>query len=450
MKNSSSFILVLLGLSFMGLNLTVTSQTRINFNGLWRTADDVLVNIIDSGSNIIVKYVGPGDCPTGHNCVLGGGAPYYLKGTVSANNKMELTMMRCTHKKDMRDEGLADHWTTKCKVTTVTNKSISGTWRTEWYQNDTRADGREFNFRRDPGGDSDSPFSLTRTNCKEELEKLVAEIDLKAETLKQQEESIADVDKNFEQAKQGWYNEVQDQLKEEVFQGVVPPSVKPALPGSFGQDLGSYIESWVDFVAELAKSGGNFALERAAKIVLLYDLMIDWGNVNAKGLVTLDELGQMNKGLVDMRDRKDDTRRSWVNAMLEYRKLSDLCAGEIPPDKQPKPAINSSFDKEKEEFERSRQEDSKALSSISSGIQSAKTDLTKTANAIKSLQQLLEPYRNADPNKTMKEIMSAAGIIKLQNGLIDAGKNWINLFKQLKAIEESRKKLTERSKPGVG
>lgn len=450
MKNFSSFISVLLGLSFVVSNLTATSQVRINFNGIWKTSEDVLVNIEDSGSNIIAKYVRPGDCPTGHACILGGGGEYYLKGTVSGNNKMDLTMLRCTHNKDMRDEGLSDRWTSPCKVTTVTNKSISGSSRIEWYQWDYR-NGKQVNFRRDASRDFDSPFSLTRTNCKEELEKLVAEIDLKAETMKELDGAIDDVKKNWDSAKQDWINEVADQLKEEAFQGVVPPSVKPALPGEFGQDLGSYVESWVDFVAELAKNGGNFALERAAKIVLLYDLLIDWGNVNAKGFVTLDELDQMNNGLIDMRDRTLDNSMARYEALFELNKLSKLCAGEIPLDQQPKPKDNAPLGNNyKENADRLRKEMDRLDKSTSSAIQSAKTDLRKTADAVEALQQLLEPFRNADPNKTMKEVMSAAGILKLQNGLIEAGKNWINVFKQLKAIDENRKKLRELSKAGVG
>ena len=50
----------------------------------------------------------------------------------------------------------------------------------------------------------------------------------------------------------------------------------------------------------------------------------------------------------------------------------------------------------------------------------------------------------------MNEVMTAAGITKLQNGLIEAGRNWINVFKQIKAIDENRKKLKELSKPRVG
>ncbi len=450
MKKFSTFISVLLVLWLVVTNITATSQVRINFNGLWKTSEDVLVNIEDSGSNIIVKYVRPGDCPTGHSCVLGGSGEYYLKGTVTGNNKMDLAMLRCTHDKDMRDEGLTDRWTTTTKVISVTDKLISGTSRIEWYQWDYR-DGKKVNFKRDPSRDFDSPFSLTRTNCKEELERLVAEIDLKAETMKELAGAIDDVEKNWDVAKQDWIDEVADQLKEETFQGVVPPSVKPALPGEFGQDLGSYVESWVDFVAELAKNGGNFALERAAKIVLLYDLLIDWGNVNAKGFVTLDELDQMNNGLIDMRQRTFDNSMARYEALFELNKLSELCAGEIPINQQPKPKDNAPLGNNyKEDADRLRREMDRLDKSNSSAIQSAKTDLRKTVEAVESLQQLLEPFRSADPNKTMKEVMSAAGILKLQNGLIEAGESLINVFRQLRAIDENRNKLKELSKPGVG
>lgn len=449
MKKLSSSVNCFLGLLFMASNLTVASQPPLDFNGLWKTGEEVLVNIIQSGSSIIVKYINPGDCPTGHACVLGGGAEYYLKGTVSATNKLDLTMMRCTHRKDMRDEGIADHWTTKCKMTSVTDNSISGTYRTEWYKFDVK-DGKEVNFTREPSGDSDDQFSLTRTNCKEELESLVAEIDRKAEMWKQQGEMVDDVSKNFDMSMQGWYDEVGNQLKEDAFQTVVPPSIK-SVPGAFEQDLSGYIESWADFVAELAKDGGNFALEKAAKIVLLADLIIDWTNVNAKGLVTLGELEQMSIETSDINDRHVDTWKAWVDAMLEYNKLRELCANEIPLDKQPRPKINRPIDKKDiEEKDRSREEANKTLGSISSGVQSAKTELTKTASAVQNLREFLEPYRNADKNKTMKEVMTAAGIIKLQNGLIEAGNNWINVLRQLKVIDENRKKLKTLSKPGVG
>lgn len=369
---------------------------------------------------------------------------YYLKGTVSSNDKMDLTMMHCTHKKAMRDDGLSTYWSTPCKVTTVTDKSISGSSLIEWYQNDY-INGKEVNFKRDASRDFDRPFKLTRTDCKTELEDLVAEIDRLAEVKKEMEGALEDVGKSLHAAKDVWEGEVRDQLKEEIFHGVVPPVVK-ILPQTYDQDPGSYVESWADFVAELGKSGGNWALEKAGKIVLLWDLFIDWGNVIAKGLVTLDEMDQINNALVDMGDQVVASRRAWVNAMIEYEKLRQLCASEIPLDQQPKPKVDEPFDKSyREDTDRLREEMDNAEKRKSSAIQSAKTELSNTAIAVKDLGDFLEPFRNADKNKTMNEVMTAAGIIKLQTGFMDAGKKWINVFNQFKAIEENQKKLKELS-----
>ncbi len=448
MKNPSSLITLLLGVSLMVSNLTARSQTRINFNGLWKTSEDVLVNIKDSGSSIIAKYLNPGDCPTGHLCVIGGGAEYYLKGTVSSTNKMTLTMLRCTHDSDMRKE-LSPRWTTPCKVTTVNNKSISGTANIEWYNWDI-VNGRKVNFKRNASSDYDAPFGLTRTNCKEELEKLVAELDLKGEIKNELNEAIQDADSSFFAAKQDWFDEVKDQLKEEAFHKVVPPAVK-ILPETYNQDPGSYIESWLDFVTELAQKGGNFALEKAGKTVLIWDMLIDWTNVFAKGFVTLDEMDQINSGRADMNDRTRDNALARYRQKIEYDNLSKLCAGEIPLDQQPKPKDNAPLDNNfMENQERLHKAMDNAYKNTGSAIQSAITDLRKTADAVESLKQFLEPFRNADPNKTMKEVMTAAGISTLQNGLIDAGKNWINVFRQIEIIEENRKKLSELSKPGIG
>lgn len=127
--------------------------------------------------------------------------------------------------------------------------------------------------------------------------------------------------------------------------------------------------------------------------------------------------------------------------MLEYEKRRKLCADEIPLNKKPRPKIQTTDKMDHEQLNLLHEETNILHGSINSGIQSVKTELTKTANAVENLQQLLEPYRSADKNKTKKEVMTAAGLTALENDLMEAGQNWFKVFKQLKAIDENRKKL---------
>lgn len=447
MKKSISPLLFFL-LALFGSNLPAASQTRYNFNGLWRTNDDVLIQIKDSGSTIIAKYLNPGDCSDGHNCVLGGGGDYYVTGTVSPDNKMNLTMLRCTHKKAMRDDGLSALWTAPCKVTSVTDKTITGSSRVEWYLNDYQ-DGKEVNFRREPSKDFDDPFTLSRTKCKEELEELAAEIDQKAASLKEQATAIEDVSKSFHDAIQNYRAEVDEQVKEEVFQGVVPPPVKVATVAYSGEPA-DHIESWNDLVKDLAESGGKIGLKTATWVISIADMLIDLANINAKGIVTINETGQINTELGNMRGRRNESFQSWANSMLEYQKLSELCAGEIPKEQQPKPTGSIVVDKQIDDERRAAEEAKRIQSSIGADIESARSAIETTIASIENLQQFLEPYKTADRNKTLKVIMTAAGVTKFQNGLIEIGNNWIKVLRLVESIDGKMKKLSTGAGPKVG
>lgn len=407
------------------------------------------MHINHTGSTIIVKYLNPGDCPTGHNCVLGGGAEYYLKGTVSTNNKMDLTMLRCTHKKAMRDDGLSDHWTSPCKVTSVTDTSIAGSARIEWYLNDFK-DGKEVNFRREPSRDYDSPFGLTRTNCKKELERLAAEVDQKAESYKEQVLAEDNVSKSATEAIDRLGEELDEQIQEEFLNTVVPA---PARVGTFNysDDPANFIESWADLVKDLAESSGKIAAETGAWIVLTADMLIDLANLNAKGIVVIQETGQINDALKSMRERKFETFKSWSHSMEEYRKLSELCTAEIPKEQQPKP-INSIVigDQQIDEMKRTGEEAGRIHSSLGTDIGNAESAIAASTSSIKNLELFLEPYKNAAKNKPIKEIMTAAEISKFQKGLIEVGTNWIKVLKLINSIDEKMKKLRELPAQKVG
>ena len=68
---------------------------------------------------------------------------------------------------------------------------------------DETRDGKRVNFTRKPSGDTDPPFSLARSSCKEELERLVAEIEgLWRARLDM--DAADDVEKAFDEAQGHW------------------------------------------------------------------------------------------------------------------------------------------------------------------------------------------------------------------------------------------------------
>ncbi|MBM3415590.1 MAG: hypothetical protein FJY20_03900 [Bacteroidetes bacterium] len=346
------------------------------------------MNITHTGSSIVVKYLNPGDCPTGHNCVLGGGGAYYLKGTVGPNNKMELTMLRCTHKKAMRDDGLSDRWTSPCKVSSVTETSIKGTARIEWYMHEIR-DGKEVNFTREPSMDYDEPFGLTRTDCKKELERLAAEVDRKAESFKDQVSACDDVSKSSTEAVDRLGEELDAQIEEGFLNTVVPP---PARVGTFNysDDPAGAIESWADLVKDLAQSTGKIAAETGVWIVLTADMLIDLGNLNAKGIVVIQETGQINEELNKMRERRFEAYQSWLYAILEYNKLSELCTAEIPKEQQPKPVNSTVISDQRDEMKRMDEEAGSIHSGLRADIGSAESTIAASNASVNKLGQFLE------------------------------------------------------------
>ena len=223
-------------------------QSKINLTGLWKTDQGSLVNIEHANLTVTAKFLGARDCASGGGCPLPTSPDYYLKGAFTGQS-LTLSMIRCTHPQDMRDDGIADHWNAKTTVSGITETTIAGTYRSEWYLYDTK-DGKRVNFRRDPSGDRDMPFALVRTNCKKELERLVAEIERLAKIWREQEAAIDDVLGFLSDAQKRWYQSMRDTFKEEVFDGIVKPEIR-VIPGAFDHDIGRYISSWTDFAMEL-------------------------------------------------------------------------------------------------------------------------------------------------------------------------------------------------------
>lgn len=407
----------------------VNSQS-LKLAGLWRSNNGVLLHVSDSGSGIIARYILPDDCADGHRCPINGGGTYYVKGTKNGNT-ISLEMLRCTHKKAMRDEGMEDRWITPCKITTVNNNTIEGTWRTNWYWWDTDNTGREHNFRRDEKEDKDSPFSMNRTSCSEELSRIVAEINQKAELLKELEDALQDEDKRFNAAKETWKQEIDDQLAEEAYQTFVPTGVKIS-PGT-DQDWGSYIESWVDFAKELGEVTKKWSLKTGAGVVSVADLIIDWTNINLKGVQTLNEMETIHHSLVNMRDNKLNLFSSWITSWMEYEKLKDWCVQEIPLNKQPKPDVKPVSE---EPLLKSASESASMQKQVGSSIRTAKHASMDISKILKKMKSTLEAYQTADSTATIGQVMQAADINKLENMIKDLSNSLTSLFSAIKLIHE--------------
>jgi hypothetical protein len=141
---------------------TASAADAPNLNGIWKTADGARVRLTQSGNSVTTTFLSGGACPNGAE------RSSFITGQLNGTT-LQGTMMRCTIDQTLlADCNITDPWQTTFTAT-VSTDSISGTRRTEWYTWDDMVDGHRVNCRRDPSGDSDESFELTRAKCDPEL-----------------------------------------------------------------------------------------------------------------------------------------------------------------------------------------------------------------------------------------------------------------------------------------
>lgn len=128
--------------------------------GLWINEDGHTVEIVvEEGSNVVsAVYLSNEDAA----CPHGDRRPQYLQGTLDGET-WNGTMWRCTRDVELVETcGLSSVYETSF-IATISGSTISGTYRSEWYAyeyDENNPDG--CHWVRDPSGDEDLPFTLTR------------------------------------------------------------------------------------------------------------------------------------------------------------------------------------------------------------------------------------------------------------------------------------------------
>lgn len=130
----------------------------LNLNGIWQTSDGDTVKLTQSGQGVATVFRIGGPCPDGSQ------RSSFIQGQLSGTS-LEGQMLRCT--KDLtllQDCSLTDPYQTTFSAT-VSQNSISGTYRSQYYTWDSISNGHRVNCHRDASGDSDVSFDLTRVKC---------------------------------------------------------------------------------------------------------------------------------------------------------------------------------------------------------------------------------------------------------------------------------------------
>lgn len=130
----------------------------LNLNGIWQTSDGDTVKLTQNGQGVSTVFRIGGPCPDGSE------RSSFIQGQLSGTS-LAGQMLRCT--KDLtllQDCSLDDPWQTTFSAD-VSQNSISGTYRSQYYTWDDVQNGHRVNCHRDTSGDSDVSFDLTRVKC---------------------------------------------------------------------------------------------------------------------------------------------------------------------------------------------------------------------------------------------------------------------------------------------
>lgn len=139
----------------------------IDLNGLWVTNDreEVQLTQTKNGSEsgaVVAVFTANNKLPNG-GCKFGDRREKFIDGTLAAK-KLTGTMWRCTDSEALfKGCHVASVYKTTFKVDMISKDHISGTRRSEYWG---PGGSGECDFTRDPSGDKDVPFRLTRKTAR--------------------------------------------------------------------------------------------------------------------------------------------------------------------------------------------------------------------------------------------------------------------------------------------
>jgi len=128
-----------------------------DLSGMWTNDNGEEVKVLHVGQSLTAIFT-----PSSENgaCPYGDKRTYFIKAPLQGAT-LQGTMMTCTKIQNMVEKcGLTSVFTTTFKAT-VTQDKITGTYHIEWYRG---VDMGDCKWSRDPSGDSDVEFSLTRAS----------------------------------------------------------------------------------------------------------------------------------------------------------------------------------------------------------------------------------------------------------------------------------------------
>jgi hypothetical protein len=145
-------------LLLLGAAASATAADQPNLNGIWTGSDGARVRLTQTGQSVTTTFLAGGPCPNASQ------RSYLIQGQLNGTS-LQGQMLRCTSDLTLLEDcHLTDPWQTTFSAT-VSQDSISGTYRSQYYTWDNIVNGHRVNCRRDPSGDSDSSFELTRARC---------------------------------------------------------------------------------------------------------------------------------------------------------------------------------------------------------------------------------------------------------------------------------------------
>ncbi|HZS95075.1 MAG TPA: hypothetical protein VFA78_09775 [Chloroflexota bacterium] len=149
-----AFLVLLVGFTSVSLIPEVRAGDAPNLDGIWQTPDGDTVRVDQAGDTVNSTFLSDPSCPWGD------ARSYYIQGTLQGLT-LSGTMDRCTNLQYFVTEcGLSSVFETPFTAT-VTDGEISGTRRSEYYDVSTDDSGKH-TCTRDPSGDEDVPFLMTR------------------------------------------------------------------------------------------------------------------------------------------------------------------------------------------------------------------------------------------------------------------------------------------------
>jgi hypothetical protein len=394
-------------------------KPAVDLNGVWVDGDR-LIRITHKGASVHAVYLLPKLCDHRDGTGQKSEYKYSFKGTLTGN-RIEGTTCVCKYgEENKRGVGIEE---ARIRLTVKDSKTLSGE-----YHNTLR--------------DAWVPISITRADCRDEIEKARAEAATWKKIYEEQRVVVDDMHHGADEARQAAIDEFKKQVGSDLFEKLPLPVRVTFNPAD---DAAGWVKIWADALGEYAKEMGKRAVAGAVKKAAFLAFIGEWALTLTNMYTKVGEAERFSDEASKSGDRAFESFRKWIDALIVYHALKEACAE--------KPAEEPMQPRREEPTVADSMKSEKVMGEYLQSLQTANTHATQMKGELQKARQSLaraeKIVRDAQASTPSRETFTDAEFKAFAREAIQAAEDYRAALQSLLRFDaEWRKARQLRSRSG--